>query len=131
MKKIIRITAVVIMMTLCITSIQPVVANAGTKKVTTTKKKIKLIKKKATMIVKQKLQLKLKNAKAKKVKWSSSNKKVATVKKGLVKAKKKGKATITAKYKGKKNHCKKKFFGKNANRSAGLSLRNARTDPGG
>ena len=50
--------------------------------------------------------IKLTGAKAKKVKWSSSNRKVATVVKGKIKARKVGKATITAKYKGKKYKCK-------------------------
>lgn len=50
--------------------------------------------------------LKLKNATASKVKWSSSNKSVATVSKnGVVAAKKAGKATITAKYGNKKYKC--------------------------
>ncbi len=70
-------------------------------------KKIKLNKKKATIYVNSTLQLKLKKAKASKVKWSSSKKAVATVsKKGKVVAKKAGKTTITAKYKGKKYKCK-------------------------
>ncbi len=70
-------------------------------------KKIALSKKSATLKKGKTLKLKLKNAKASKVKWTSSNKKVAAVsKKGVVKAKKKGKATITAKYKGKKYTCK-------------------------
>lgn len=52
----------------------------------------------------QKTTLKLKNSKN--VKWSSSDKKLLTVsKKGVVKAKKAGKATVTAKYKGKKYKC--------------------------
>ncbi|MBR1731699.1 MAG: Ig-like domain-containing protein, partial [Ruminococcus sp.] len=70
-------------------------------------KKIALSKKSATLTVGKKLTLMLNNATASKVKWSTSNKKVATVtKKGVVKAKKKGKATVTAKYKGKKYTCK-------------------------
>ncbi len=70
-------------------------------------KKIALSKKSATITKGSKLKLKLNNAKASKVKWSSSKKKVATVsKKGVVKAKKKGKTTVTAKYKGKKYKCK-------------------------
>lgn len=40
------------------------------------------------------------------VQWSSSNKKVATVKNGVVTGKKAGKATITAKHKGKKYRCR-------------------------
>lgn len=70
------------------------------------KKKICLNKKTKKLVAGRKFKLKLKNAKAKKVKWKSSNKKVARVKKGLVIAKKKGKATITATYKGKKYKCK-------------------------
>lgn len=69
-------------------------------------KKISISKKSATLTVGKTLTLKLKNAKASKVKWSTSNKKIATVSKGKVKAKKAGKATITAKYKGKKYKCK-------------------------
>lgn len=70
-------------------------------------KKVSINKKSATLIKGKTLKLKLKNAKASKVKWSSSKKKIASVsKKGVVKAKKKGKATITAKYKGKKYKCK-------------------------
>lgn len=48
----------------------------------------------------------LTKAQAKKVRWSSSKKSVATVKKGKIRALKPGKATITAKYKGKKYKCK-------------------------
>ena len=49
----------------------------------------------------QSFTLKLNGIKAKKVKWSSSNKSVATVsKKGVVKGIKKGKTTIIGKYKG-------------------------------
>lgn len=70
------------------------------------KAKPKLNKKKVTITKGKTFKLKLKNAKASKVKWSSSKKSVATVKKGKITAKKKGKATITAKYKGKKYKCK-------------------------
>ena len=68
--------------------------------------KIKLNHKKKTIRLGQKVTLKLKHAKAKKVKWKSSNKKIATVKKGVVKGKRKGKVTITAIYKGKKYKAK-------------------------
>ena len=62
------------------------------------KGKIKLNKKKVTIKVGQKVKLKLKNTKKKKVTWKSSKKKVASVtKKGVVKGKKKGTAKITAK----------------------------------
>ena len=66
------------------------------------------ISKKSVTVTKGKTyKLKLKKVTAKKVKWSSSKKSVATVSKsGTVKAKKAGKATITAKYKGKKYKCK-------------------------
>ena len=68
-------------------------------------KKVSISKKKLTLKVGKKTTLKLKNANASKVKWSSSNKKVATVSKGVIKAKKVGKATITATYKKKKYKC--------------------------
>lgn len=70
------------------------------------KTKIKLNKKKATLVVGKSLRLKVKGTK-KKVKWKSNRKKVATVSsKGVVKAKKKGKANITAKVAKKKLVCK-------------------------
>ena len=66
-----------------------------------------LSKKSVTITKGKTCKLTLKKATAKKVKWSSSKKSVATVSKsGTVKAKKAGKATITAKYKGKKYRCK-------------------------
>ena len=68
--------------------------------------KIKLNKTKVYLLKGQTVKLKIKGTK-KKVTWKSSKKKVATVsKKGKVKAKKAGKATITAKVKGKKYKCK-------------------------
>lgn len=73
-------------------------------------KKIKL--NKSFQVIKKGGKVKLKAAftpkKAKtKITWKSSNKKVATVSRsGVVKGKKKGKATITAKVKGKKATCK-------------------------
>ncbi len=69
------------------------------------KSKVKLNKKKLTLIEGNSYKLKVKGTK-KKVKWSSSNKKIATVKKGKVVAKKAGKATITAKVGKKKYKCK-------------------------
>lgn len=74
-------------------------------------KKPKLSQKKVTLETGGKVTLTLKNAKASKVKWSSTNKKVATVKKGKVTAKwkntKKSKTCyIKAKYKGKTYKCK-------------------------
>ena len=74
--------------------------------------KIALSKASVSLCKKESYQLTLKGAKAKKVKWQSSNKKIATVKKGLVKAKKKGQCTITATYKGKKYTCKVQVYGK-------------------
>lgn len=75
--------------------------------------RVKLNRKKVTLKPGQRCQLVLKNAKAKKVKWSSSNKKVAAVnKKGRVTAKKKGTSVITAKYKGRKYTATIKVKGK-------------------
>ena len=68
------------------------------------KTKVSLNSKKVSICVGDKTTLHLTGAKAKKVKWSSSNKKVAAVnQKGVVTAKKAGKAVITAKY-GKKKY---------------------------
>ncbi len=96
-----RIVAFLMSMMLGITCVQP-----GTLlkpvQVQASKKKVKLNRKKVTLKIGEKIKLKLKNAKAKKVKWKSSNKKIATVKKGVVKAKRPGKVKITAKYKKKK-----------------------------
>lgn len=70
-----------------------------------TSKKVHLSKNKITLHTKKSYKLKLKGAKPKNVKWSSSNKKIATVKKGMVRAKKKGKCYVAAKYLGKKYRC--------------------------
>lgn len=68
--------------------------------------KVKISKKKATIIKGKTMQLKIKGTK-KKAKWSSNKKSVATVNnKGKVTGKKTGKATITAKVGGKKYTCK-------------------------
>lgn len=68
------------------------------------KTKVSLSSKKVSLCVGDKTTLRLTGAKAKKVKWSSSNKKVAAVnRKGVITAKKAGKAVITAKY-GKKKY---------------------------
>ena len=78
----------------------------GNSLVANAKKKIRLNKKKVTLVVGEKTKLKLKNNK-KKVKWSSSKRTVAIVSsKGVVTAKKKGTATITAKAGKKKYTCK-------------------------
>lgn len=108
MKKIMRRLAVILVLALSVTAIGAMPGNGKEVVVAkTTKKKIKLNKKKATIRAGKTLKLKLKNAKAKKVKWRSTNKKVATVsKKGKVRARKKGKTTIIAKYKGKKYKCR-------------------------
>ncbi len=102
-KSIITITAVAIMLTLAM----PMSAEA------TSKKAPKISKTKVTMTITKKktkpaVQLKVKNAAGRKVKWTSSNKKVATVsKKGKIVAKKKGVAMITVKVKGSKTlRCK-------------------------
>lgn len=67
--------------------------------------KVELSRKSITMNKKESYKLKLKGAKSKNVKWSSSNTKIATVKRGVVKAKKKGKCTVIAKYRSKKYKC--------------------------
>lgn len=102
-KSIITITAVAIMLTLAM----PMNAEAASKKAP------KLNKTKVTLTITKKktkpaVQLKVKNAAGRKVKWATSNKKVATVsKKGKVVAKKKGVAMITVKVKGSKTlRCK-------------------------
>lgn len=102
-KSIITITAVAIMLTLAM----PMSAEAASKKAP------KLNKTKVTLTITKKktkpaVQLKVKNAAGRKVKWTSSNKKVATVsKKGKIVAKKKGVTMITVKVKGSKTlRCK-------------------------
>ena len=94
--------AIVLMLGLIGGICNPSAANAKSKKISISKKKL-------TMIVGEKAKLKLKNIskkQAKTVKWTSSKKKVATVKAGVVTAKKAGKSTITATYKKKKYTCK-------------------------
>lgn len=68
--------------------------------------KMQISKKKATVTKGKTIKLRIKNAKGKKVRWSSSKKKIATVRKGKVTAKKAGKTTITAKVGKKKFRCK-------------------------
>lgn len=108
MKNIIKksITSIIIM-ALALTLAMPMSAEAASKKAP------KLNKTKTTLTITKKktkpaVQLKVKNAAGRKVKWTSSNKKVATVsKKGKVVAKKKGVAMITVKVKGSKTlRCK-------------------------
>ena len=67
--------------------------------------KISLSKTSITMTVGDIKGVKLNNADASKVNWSSSDKKIVTVAMGLIKAKKAGKATVTAKYNNKKYTC--------------------------
>ena len=69
-------------------------------------KKIGLNRKSAILYSGKTLKLKLKSAKASKVKWKVKNKKIASVsKKGVVKAKKAGTTVVTAKYKKKTYKC--------------------------
>ncbi len=76
-------------------------------------KKPALNKKNLQLKVGEKFKFKLKNAKASKVKWSTSNKKIVTVStKGLAKGKKAGTAQITARYKYKNYTCKVKVKAK-------------------
>ena len=102
MKNIIKKSITVItVFTIMLTLAMPVTAEAATKKAP------KLNKSKVTLTITKKktkpaVQLKVKNAAGRKVKWTSSNKKVATVSK-----KGKGVAMITAKVKGSKTlRCK-------------------------
>lgn len=67
--------------------------------------KVRLSKKCITMEKKKTYTLKLKGAKFKNIRWSSSDKKIATVKKGVITAKKNGRCTVIAKYLGKKYEC--------------------------
>lgn len=108
MKNIIKksITTIIIM-ALALILAMPVTAQAAKKKTP------KLNKTKTTLTITKKktkpaVQLKVKNAAGRKVKWVSSNKKVVTVNKnGKVVAKKKGSAVITVKVKGSKTlRCK-------------------------
>lgn len=108
MKNIIKksITSIIIM-ALALTLAMPMSAEAASKKAP------KLNKTKTTLTITKKktkpaVQLKVKNAAGRKVKWTTSNKKVATVnKKGKVVAKKKGVTMITVKVKGSKTlRCK-------------------------
>lgn len=79
---------------------------AGQVRVQAASKKVSLSKKKAAIAVGGKVKLKLKNATASKVKWTTSKKSVATVKSGVVTGKSKGTATIKATYKKKTYTCK-------------------------
>ncbi|MCR5202299.1 MAG: Ig-like domain-containing protein [Lachnospiraceae bacterium] len=84
--------------------------------------KIKLNKTSVKLYVGKKAKLKLKGAKAKKVKWTSkAKKKVSVTKKGVIKAKKPGTVKIIAKYKKKKYTCKVKT----GNYATGITLSSA------
>lgn len=72
----------------------------------TVKPVVSISKSKLSLVEGKKETIKLVNATASKVKWSSNKTSVATVKSGKVTAKKKGTATITAKYDGKSYKCK-------------------------
>lgn len=100
MKRMKKLITVVMTMVLAFTLMIPVTPVQAAKK-------IQLSKTKVSLEVGGKVTLKLKNATAADVKWSSSNKSIVTVtSKGKVTAKKAGSATITAKYDGKKYTCK-------------------------
>lgn len=91
--------AYILVVCFCAANLIPTAASfAGSKKVALSKKTV-------TLSVKGTYTIRLKGAKSKKVKWSSSNKKIAIVKKGVIKAKKKGTCTIWARYLGKKYGC--------------------------
>ena len=71
------------------------------------KSKVKMSASKAKIYEGYTKKVTLKGAKAKKVKWKSSNRKIATVSKnGIIKAKKSGKCIITAKYQKKSYKCR-------------------------
>ena len=106
MKRIIVFTLIIgllMMMPSCVRS-QSYSGTASAK--SKTKSVIKLTKKKLTMEPGTKRSIRLKGAKASKVKWTTSDRKTATVSRGKIKAKTEGTATITAKYKNKKYKCK-------------------------
>lgn len=95
-------------MALCLIAVLMIMTVAGAPGTQNAQAKAKpvLNKKKVSLIVGEKVTLKLKNWK-KRVTWSSSKKSVATVsKKGVVQARKKGRANITAKAGGKKYLCR-------------------------
>lgn len=91
--------AYILVVCFCIANLIPTAASFADSK------KVALSKKTVTLNVKGTYTIRLKGAKSKKVKWSSSNKKIAIVKKGVIKAKKKGTCTIWARYLGKKYGC--------------------------
>lgn len=102
MKKLMRMIAVVICLSMSIAIITP---SAGVSEIQAATK-IKLNYTKKTIYVGDTLCLRISGT-SKKVTWSSSNKKVATVSsKGVIKGIKKGTAIITAKVNGKKYTCK-------------------------
>ena len=107
MKNIIRKSiATIVVIALTLTLAMPVTAEAATKKAP------KLNKSKVTLTITKKktkptVQLKVKNAAGRKVKWTSSNKKIVTVSaKGKVTAKKKGSAVVKVKVGNRTLKCK-------------------------
>ena len=70
------------------------------------KSKVRLSRTKLTMTEGARKKIRLVGAKASGVEWRSSKKSVASVSKGKIRAKKKGKAVISAKYKGKTYRCR-------------------------
>ena len=91
--------AYILVVCFCIANLIPTaISFAGSKRVALSKKTV-------TLNVKGTYTIRLKGAKSKKVKWSSSNKKIATVNKGVINAKMKGTCTIWARYLGKKYGC--------------------------
>lgn len=93
----------VLMIALCMAIIAPATVPLTTSVTTVEAAKVKISKKKVTMIKGQSLKLEVKNN-SKKVMWSTTDKEVATVaKNGKIKAKKAGTATIIAKI-GKKQY---------------------------
>lgn len=106
LKKLLLIICMAVLITLVAPSFMPQTNIVSTVQAAS---KISISKKTLKLSVGKTKTIKLKGltkAQAKKVKWGTSKKSVATVKKGKIKALKAGKATIIAKYKGKKYKCK-------------------------
>ena len=100
MKRVKKIVSIMLALVMVITLMIPAMPVQAAKKIQLNKTEVELS-------VGGKVSLKLKNATAADVVWSTSNKSVATVSsKGKVTAKKAGSVTITAKYDGKKYKCK-------------------------
>jgi hypothetical protein len=107
MKKIKRIVAALLIAFVLVGGMTEFVPAFGSVATVEAASMVKLNKSKSTLYVGATVNLKLKNAKTSKVKWSSSKKSVAKVSaKGKVTALKKGTAVITAKYNKKSYKCK-------------------------